>query len=534
MSEQNNDLASWWNEQTFAHKELYTLRDNGELVLVPNMYIKERTIATLSTENAEVVLKNLQDKYTELAARIKETELEWLASEDKLKMINKVEKTREALNTSEAVGDIDTLAKLVHGWEHTIYELTEESYLGRLKLVEEAEALTESDKWKETTQLFKDITEKWKQAGYLDKSRSDKLWNRIEAARTKFYDRKREHTAEYEKDMLQNLDLKMEVVDKAEKLAASEEWKKATEEYSKLMEEWKAIGRTMTDKQEALWQRFIAAKSVFFDRKKAHYDKVHVEQEANYVKKMALVEKAEAMKDNTDWGTTAQAYATLMEEWKKTGRIPQDKGDELWKRFTEAQEVFFQAKHKQSQEMRETLESNQVKKQEILDRAEQIQNSTHWGDTTAEMNELMDEWKKIGPVPRAQSNKMWEAFLAARKNFFNRKDANRDQRKQYVEKQKEVRVQDAKNSIQKLHDDIKEETERIADFKVDIQNITPSRKAEELRAHLQNLITQGETKLKRLQEKLDGIHKDVADSEKKASKAAVTENDENSAPTTQE
>ena len=138
------------------------------------------------------------------------------------------------------------------------------------------------------------------------------MWNRIEAAKNKFYDRKRQNHEDVNKELLQNLDLKMEMVEKAEKLAASDSWKETTEAFHNLMEEWKKTGRTIHDKNEELWHRFITAKNTFFEKKKAHFDVIQTEQEANLQAKSALVEKAEALKDSTEWNVTAQAFTCLL------------------------------------------------------------------------------------------------------------------------------------------------------------------------------------------------------------------------------
>ena len=343
----------------------------------------------------------------------------------------------------------------------------------------------------------------------MDKNRNDKLWNRVEAARKAFHERKRLHQEEEEKDLLVNLDLKIDLVEQAESIAHSTDWKKTTEEYRRLTEEWKTIGHTLNKKNEELWQRFLAAKNVFFENKRKHYNEVQQEQEANYAVKSAIVEKAEALKDSVEWNVATQGFSALMDEWKKTGRVPQAKADELWKRFTDAQEHFFEAKRQHTDAIRIEQENNYNQKKEILDRALELQYSNQWGDATTEMNELLEEWKKIGHVPRVHSDKMWEEFIAARKNFFTRKDANREQRRQYAEDQKIARAAQAKGIVTKLEQDIKEEEEKIADFKVAIENITPGKKAEELRAHLQRLIEDGTKNLARLQEKFSRAQNDM-------------------------
>ncbi len=524
--EQSFDILGWWNDQSFPSKELYKIDENGDLLLRENSNIKERIIAKVAPENADVVIKNLQEKFAAVESKVKEVEIEWVATEDKQKLADKVLHIKDYLQHANAIGDFQKLALLVHDWEHALYLIAEENHAEKLKLTELAESLAESDQWKDTTQAFKDIADKWKQAGYVDKGRNDKLWNRLEAARKGFHERKRVHHEEEEKDLLHNLDLKIDLVEQAEAIAGSQEWKATSDTFHRLTDEWKTIGHTINKKNEELWHRFLAAKSAFFEKKREHSGKIAQEQEKNYEVKVILAEKAEAMKESTDWNVTAQAYIALMDEWKKSGRIPQEKGDELWKRFNGAQEQFFDAKKKHFDEIRSVHEQNYTLKKAILDRAEQIKDSNRWGETTGEMQQLLDDWKKIGPIARKHGDKMWEDFNAARKHFFARKDEGREQRKQYAVEQKEVRAEQAKEQIGKLSDDVKEEEEKLADFKVAIENITPGKKAAELRKHLENLIAETEVKIKRLQDKYGQAKKDITAQDNRTTSPVTVANEE--------
>lgn len=524
MSQDSNfDLATWWNGISFDGKDLFTLQEDGRLLLHAGKDGQERLIAEINESNADTALAPLQEKFAHLQTRVDELAPEWQAATDKLKLADKVHSLLHSLRSSAAVGNVDKLIAQVNEWETAVNAVYEENYAAKLKVAEEAEALAESTDWKETTNSFRAIIDKWKAAGHTDKSRSDKLWARIEAARTKFNDNKHKHFEEQEKDLLGNLDLKLDLVEQAESLVNSDQWKKTTETFHRLTNEWKTIGHTLNKKNEELWQRFIAAKSAFFDRKREHSERINQEQEVNAVKKAELVEKAEALKDSTDWNKTSIAFTELMEEWKKTGRVGGEKGDELWNRFTAAQDHFFTAKRAHVGEIKSMHEKNLELKRDLVQRAEKIKNSNHWGDATAEMNELLDEWKKIGPVAREYSNKIWEQFLAARKHFFARKDASRDQRRAHMDAVKAFRSAQAKEMVSKLLNDIRDEEEKLEDFKNALGNITPGKKAEELKTHLEALLADGEIKLKRLREKYEAVKEEYGRQAAKAEKETLAQ-----------
>ena len=512
------DIILWWEEQTFNGKQLYKLDEAGNIVLLAGPNNSERVIANVMADNRDTVVKTLVEKFELVTARMTETETEWLAQDDKVKMADKVERLKDFLLHVNALGALDKALEVATGWEDAIKALTEENYNAKLKLTEMAEALGESTDWKEAPNIFKDLADKWKQTGYVDRNRNDKLWNRIEAARKKFQDRKRAHQDDTERDLLDALDLKIELAEQAEALANSESWKAATENFQQIVEKWKTIGRTLPKKNEELWQRIMTARSTFFDRKKEHYDRVQVEQEANYTIKLAIVEKAEAMKESKEYSNTAKAFAALMDEWKKTGRAQHEKGEELWKRFTAAQEQFFEARRVHTEQIRLSQENNYEKKSAILRRAEQLKNSSRWADVTTEMNQLFEEWKTIGPVPKEHSETMWEAFLAARRLFFKRKDESREQRKEQFLANKTARVEQAHSIVGKLKQEIIDEQEKLLDFNNALENITPGKKAAEIRTHLEVLIADCKAKTKRLHEKLAAAEdelKSVNEREKK-------------------
>lgn len=506
-------LTSWWEDAVFNGKEFCTINAQGELSVLATPHYPSRTIATLTADNAEAVIRAMTEKFPEVEGKVKEVEEEWNASTDKLKLLGKVTRTREYLLHANAIGDFESLMVRIGAFEKELQELIEQNHAAKLALITQAESLATSENYKEASQQLRDIAEQWKHIGYVDKERNEELWNRLEVARNAFFERKRQHQEDQEKEMLQNLDIKLELVGKAEQLAASDAWKEATEVFKQITEQWKNTGRTMPEKNEELWNRFIQAKNVFYDRKKIHFESIQTEQEGNYVKKLALVERAEALKDSTEWNATSKAYTELMDQWKKIGKVPAEKSDELWHRFSSAKEHFFSTKRNHFETVKVALEDNYAQKLALLKRAEELKNSNLWRETTEELNELMTEWKKAGPVPREHSERIWEQFLAARAHFFNRKDADRERRKSRAEQQRNTRTSQTRQFLYKLEDELKEEEERLTDFREGLENVTPGPKEHELRAHLQKLIAQTEQKIKNKEVKIEDVRKQLAELE---------------------
>lgn len=505
-------LLSWWEGLSFPGKEHYSLSDQGAVIIKQGD--TERTIATLTDANRDATYKQLTDKFAELANKVKELDTEMAATEDKTKFAGRIERLRENIAHANAIGDLGTLAATVAVWDKDLQAQSNANYELKKQIAEKAEAASGLENFKEGTNAFKELIEEWKKIGFTDKQRSDELWARIEAAKDKFHERKRAHNEETEKDMLRNLDLKLELVEKAEALADSEEWKKTAEKFKALFEEWKAVGPTMHDKNEELWNRFSAAKSNFFDRKRAHGEEIHKEHEENYTKKLAIVEKAEALKESTEWNNTAKAYQELTEEWKKIGRVDAEKSDEIWNRFLAAKDHFFNAKKAHFDTVFVEYENNLLEKQALIKRAHALKNSTNWRDASEGMQELMEEWKKTGPVHHKIKDEIWEEFNAARKHFFARKDESREKRKEFAEKQQGKRLIDAQNFLEKLEAELQDEQDKIADFTEGLKNITPGPKAKQLEEHLKNLISEIESGLEGKKAKIEKLRKEMEEMNK--------------------
>lgn len=508
----NNPLA-WWNALQFEGKEFTELRPDGTLLLKATPFGPERELQPLHPESAQPIVQALKDKFREVESKVRELSSEWNHSEDKKKLSGRVERVRDYLLHAKAIGDFTPLYRQVGLWDSQLQEGADKAYAERLALVEKAEALAASPETKkEGLNELRELSEHWKNTGYVDKERADALWARFEAARDSFYNRRREQQESERAELQSNLDLKNEIVEKAEKLAASDDWKEATTGFNELMDQWKATGRTFHEKNEALWQRFITAKNVFYDRKKHHFQEIQTEQEANYEKKLALIERAEAMAESTEWNKTTDAYNALMDEWKSIGRVPAEKTEELWSRLSAAKDKFFNAKRSHFATMRVTYDDNYAQKQALVSRAERLQNSTDWRGATDEFAELMEEWKKIGPVARREQNEaLWQSFNKARKTFFQRKDDDRDRRRSHMEHARAGRLAQVRDFLSQLRAELKEYEEDLADHHTSMANLGNSKIDEQIRANLERLIAQAGPKMEKKRAKIAEVEAQLAE-----------------------
>src|SRR5690606_38487147 len=129
---------------------------------------------------------------------------------------------------------------------------------------------------------LKELTKQWKDIGNPQAGKGQELWEKFDQLRDNFFERKHQNYIEQESEMMQNMDFKLELVEKAEALANSDDWKNTSELFTHLMDDWKNIGRTLHDKNEEYWTRFNTARQTFYDNKKIHHESIQVEQDKNY------------------------------------------------------------------------------------------------------------------------------------------------------------------------------------------------------------------------------------------------------------
>lgn len=267
-----------------------------------------------------------------------------------------------------------------------------------------------------------------------------------------------------------------EAIAKKEKLAAeaediaanSTEWKAAGDRIRAILEEWKQIRGIDRHTDDALWKRYSRARDSFNRRRGSHFAELDRNRAASRAKKEELVERAEAIKESTNWGETARAYRDLMTEWKAAGRAPREIDDKLWARFRAAQDHFFNARNAVNDERDKQFAENAAAKDALIAEYDsQIDPTKSLDAAKAKLRELQEKWEEIGFVPRNQVRE-FEAKISAL----------------------EKRVSDAEDSEWRRTDP--EAQARVAQFQAKVDDFTAqaeaaeakgnTKKAEDLRA----------------------------------------------------
>lgn len=495
-----------------AYQSQLNYSDTNELTLLANDFRKEKKLGQFQPAQLEAEIERLKTNFDEIKRTAELLQENWTQSEDKLAARELIAQFERKLQHTDALGDYTPFKSQLALYQSEIDEILEANAAARQKISDSAKALAESTDWQQTTEQFKELLEQWKAAPETSRKVHDKLWNEITEAKDTFFDRKRKHFEEQEKEQMLNLDRKIELCEKAEQIKDSEEWKKTTEAYIELMDEWKTIGLLPSaEKNDEMWERFSAARKHFFNRKQEHSKAIRQEQENNHVRKLEIVEEAENLASSTQWKATTDRLEDLQKIWDSIGRAPKEHNDELWKRWRTAKNTFFDARRSQAKDYLKNLQENYDRKKLLTERAEHLAQSNNWKLATDELIQMMTEWKTIGPVPKEYGDELWNRFNQARKVFFKRKDEDRDKRRAKFEQKAQERLQQAERFLQTLRTELKEDEEKLAEFSESIKEIKDeSKKDRELKDHLAQLIIKLEHNIEKRKAKISEVEAQLA------------------------
>lgn len=483
-----------------SETQLYFVRDEN-VFLPANKWFEERSIAELPDSNHQYIIASLEDRFQELFEKVNEVKKDFEAASDKIKLAGKIVRTKSYLCTAKAIGDYTTLLTVLDTMEEEIKVEVEKAIAQKEKLCLEAEELLKATEWKDATEKLRQLQVEFKATPSVPDLKNEEFRERFEKAKDDFFKGKQASFENFELDLLDNLSKKIDLCEKAESLQHSTEWKKTTDLYIALNEEWKKIGMVPKHRVEELWFRFCAAKDIFFAKKKEHIGDIVVEQEENLVKKLELVAKAESIKESKQWKETADEYAKLMEDWKKIGKVPQERSDEVWNAFLAAKNYFYDQKNHHFSKIKVQLEDNHARKMAIVNHAEELQNSMDFESATTEFMDMFDEWKKIGRVPKEYGDEAWERFQKAKKTFFDRKDENREKRKLELSKDIKDRYERNRSYYAKISRELQREEELLFDMNDRIENLPVTLRSYEKREEYLEVMEEIKAKVNELKEK---------------------------------
>lgn len=238
----------------------------------------------------------------------------------------------------------------------------------------------------------------------------DALAHRLDALSPLLDERREARKAERAAKLEEAKVAKAKVIDEAEKLAAGTDWRGGSARLQDLLRQWKELPRLDKRTDEALWQRFSAARSAYTRRRRAHFGELSERREAAKSAKETLIGEAEALSASTDWGATSRAYRDLMTRWKAVGPASKSDDDALWQRFRAAQDAFFTARDAANADLDREYAGNAEVKRELLGEAERLLPVTDARAAREAFRSIADRWDAAGKVPRTDMKDLEDRF----------------------------------------------------------------------------------------------------------------------------
>ncbi|MEP2772010.1 MAG: DUF349 domain-containing protein [Fulvivirga sp.] len=348
----------------------------------------------------------------------------------------------------ELINRFDANLKLIKDRKSEFVKNREQQKEKNLKrkqeLLEQLRDFVDSEETNISFDEFKAIQNEWKGIGPVPGAYNRTLWANYNALIDRFYDNRSIYFELKELDRKKNLEGKLELCERAEHLANEENMKEAIKELNELHHEFKHIGPVPKDDQEPLWQRFKAASDAVYERRKGFVEQLKKDLDENLKVKEQLVEEVKSFLDFDsdrikEWNNKTKEIIAIQKRWEATGGLPRAKAKEVNKNFWSAFKGFFNNKNAFFKKLDAGREENLEKKQELLEQAVAMQDSTDWQKTAEAFKRLQNQWRDIGPVPEKKRG-IYHEFKAAADKFFENKRANNKELEKEFEKNYDAKV----------------------------------------------------------------------------------------------
>ena len=398
-----------------------------------------------------------EQKFKELVSAIKEKRTEIAKAAEQLKEENLekknriIEKIKEFISSGEDVNkyynefkqlrqewnDIKLIPqeKATELWKN--YQLYVERFYDLLKinnefrtydfkknlelktaLCEAAEKLEEEPDVVSAFYQLQNLHHEFREIGPVAPEMREEIWGRFKKASTVINKKHQQHFEELKAKEQGNYEAKQAICEKIESIDCTAlktfaDWDEKTNEVIALQSEWKTIGFAPQKLNVKIFERFRAACDAFFKAKSEFYKTIKTEKNENLQRKIALAERAEALKDSTDWKKTTEELTRLQKEWKTIGSVSKKYSDAVWNRFISACDYFFEQKKNVFAGQKSEEQANLAAKLELIEQIESIPEDADPAEALKTVKELQEKWNSIGFVPFKEKDKIYKRFIAS-------------------------------------------------------------------------------------------------------------------------
>lgn len=425
-----------------------------------NRLLKHHKIQTISKQVNEIKAE-FNAKFGELLEEKKEefindggNEIDFYYTNDTKKLFNQLYKDYK-----------QSISAYYKEREHNLKQNLE----NRLAIIEEIKGLLSvEENMGSTYKTFKELQEKWRNAGPIPRDKYNNAWNTYHHHVERFYDFLHLNNDLRDMDFKHNYDQKLKIIERAEELAKDDNVNRAFRELQVLHKLWKEeLGPVAKEHREEIWERFSNATKTIHDKRQAYYADLDKAYEKNLEKKEEIIAKIQAVADDTvnshsAWQKKIKEVEALREAFFNAGKVPLKVNEATWAKFKDTVRNFNRGKNKFYKDLKKDQYENLQKKKELIKIAEENKDSDDFAVVTPLMKKIQNDWKKIGHVPRRDSDKIWKQFKNACNHYFDRMHAQRKAENQHL--------YDAFDKKVKLLEDLKA-MELSGDNKADVETL---------------------------------------------------------------
>ena len=407
-----------------------TLDDEEHKHVDYSNYSKEQLVALvkdLSKENnfkkVDAILKEIKPLYDDLHER------------ERMAALQRFKEAGGDAQDFEFKGDeldnaFDANTKLIRDRRAQYFRQQEEqkndNFRKKQELIEKLRVLVDSPDNTNQFDAFKELQKEWRSIGPIPGTQAKTLWANYHALVDRFYDNQSIYFELKELDRKKNLESKVELCARAERLANVQIIKDAIRELNELHQEFKHLGPVPAEEKEAIWQRFKAASDAVYAKRDAYLSHLQTELQQNLELKMKHGEEAQAFatfqSDRIkEWNEKTKEILELQKRWEVVGGLPRAKAKDVNKKFWSAFKSFFNNKNNFFKKLDEEREQNLQHKNDLVKQALELKESQDWEKTSNDLKTLQQKWKDVGPVPEKFRERVFKEFKDACDYFFAQK-----------------------------------------------------------------------------------------------------------------
>ena len=307
----------------------------------------------------------------------------------------------------------------------TLNNKTEENLVAKKNILKQFSHLINEKRWTDT-KMVNQLKDKWESIKFLPQQEVGALNKRFESLLQEFENHKVDRLVKKLQQEEQNLTLKLVILEKMKIIngnanTETADFQSLNTEFADLIVQWRKIGRVPSEKNQETWNQFNLAQGTFNELRFKHDKQYRESIERALSKKKKLIEEAESLMDGVNIADAARRVNQLHKAWKKTENLPKKEENELWDKFKTATDSFNDKKTENIDQLREEENKNLLAKQILIQQALDAQSIESYDQGHKIMQRLMGEWKKIGPVPRKKSSKVWKQFKKVMDGFYNQR-----------------------------------------------------------------------------------------------------------------